>query len=118
MQEQEDLLNKLSSKREELSAGGEFTEEEWIEIRGEIGRATKGFLSNDTVELINLLDEHGLYIYPRYLLKLEQKLRKDFNELRKVYVGKGWVYLPQIGQPPSTLEYPVDWEKYSRFGRR
>lgn len=113
MEMQDYLLNMLSEKRMEISVNGEVTGDEWRAIREEIGRAAKGFISEDTVELINIMDEHGLYVYPRYLLKLEQKLRRDFNTLRKIYVEKGWIYLPPVGEV-TTLERPVRWEEISK----
>ena len=116
MESQEELLDKLSSKRMEISVGGELAEEEWMEIRRGIGEAAKGFLSEDTVELINVIDQFGLYAYPRYLLKLEQKLRRDFNELRRIYVQKGWIHLPQV-RDVTSLEAPVDWEALRGSGR-
>mgnify|MGYP007109718245 CR=1 FL=1 len=82
--------------------------EEWLEAFRTITEATKGFISDDTLQLLLIMDEYGLYRFKRYVLKLRQKLMRDFNTLRQIYVQKGLLQVEEF-KPLTTMQIPREY---------
>lgn len=97
-----DLLEKQDAVIATLQHTKEFSEETWLSFQSALGDASKGFLGEDTTEMFFIMDEFKLYDIPRLLLKLKQKLFRDFNLLRKVFVEKG-LLAKAFTRPRTTL---------------
>lgn len=104
-----DLLGKQDAVIATLQKTTGFTEDTWLAFQSALGDASKGFLSEDTTQLLFIVDEYKLYDVPRLLMKLKQKLFRDFNLLRKVFVEKGLLAKAFETGRPSTLSHPKEW---------
>ena len=97
MDQQDEVIQLLRSKEKFENA------EEWKEAYISIRRKARGFLSEQTRQLLWIIDEGKLWKLKRYIRKLLQMLERDFDVLRQEYTRKGYVFYRPIKQPLSIF---------------
>jgi len=103
-----DIIELQNTCIEFLTANEKFdSREKWFEAFKLINDSTKGYISEDTLQLLLIIDEYGLWRFKRFILKLKQKLMRDFNTLRQIYVTKGLLQLPYVKQYDALA--PIDY---------
>lgn len=111
-----ELLRKQDLFVDELFRKNKFKDrEEFLECLKELGDCTKGFLSNDLIFTIMLIEEYDMYDDPKMYKRFVQLVLRDLNEIRKIYVTKG---LLQKELPLSIDSTKIPFSYEELFGGR
>ena len=92
----------------------------WDEFRNKLPDAHKGYLSDRTRNLINIISRGRMWDNIRRMYRLRELLERDFDKVRQIYVQQGRVYVAQE-RPVLSVDQPIDFLKalgLTRPGRR
>ena len=92
----------------------------WDEFRNRLPDAHKGFLSERTRNLINIISRGRMWDSIKRMYRLRELLERDFDKVRQIYLQQGRVYVAQE-RPILSVDQPIDFLKavgHARPGRR
>ena len=92
----------------------------WDEFRNKLPDAHKGYLSERTRNLINIISRGRMWDSIKRMYRLRELLERDFDKVRQIYLQQGRVYVAQE-RPILSVDQPIDFLKavgHARPGRR
>jgi len=89
----------------------------WDELRNALPDAHKGFLSERTRDLINIISRGRLWGNIRRMYRLRELLERDFDRVRRLYVEQGRVYVAEE-RPILSVDQPIDFLEAVRASTR
>jgi len=106
-----DLIDKQISFLRLLREKKKFkNEQEWEEAQPLLEDAHKGEINeNDTLQLLFIMDEWNKWKWKRIVLKFRQKLRRDMNITKRIYLSKGWI-AKEIQRSLDSTKMPFEYE--------
>jgi len=89
----------------------------WDEFRNKLPDGHKGFLSDRTRGMINLIARGRLWSNIRRMYRLRELLERDFDRVRRLYVEQGRVYVAEE-RPILSVDQPIDFLEAVRASTR
>jgi len=105
LQQQDEYIDKLFRKNRFEKR------EDFLEAIKELGYVTKGFLSDDLICTIMIMEEYDMYDDEKMYKCFVQLVLRDLNEIRKIYVTKGLLQVEIPKTKVYSLESPRGWVK-------